>query len=114
MLCKSNLLAALLRFMEIPTGFCYQTLTHEDGFVIHGLNAVYLGGEWFRLDARGNRADVDAQLSMDKEKLAFSTLEEGEVDYPYIFSKPDKRVVKVLSTSESVDEVMNTIPATLY
>jgi transglutaminase-like putative cysteine protease len=110
---KSNLLAALLRFMEIPTGFCYQTLTHEDGFVIHGLNAVYLGGEWFRLDSRGNRADVDAQFSMDKEKLAFYILEEGEVDYPYIFSKPDKRVVNVLSTSESVDEVMNTISTTL-
>ena len=110
---KSNLLAALLRFMEIPTGFCYQTLTHEDGFVLHGLNAVYLDGGWFRLDTRGNRADVDAQFSMDKEKLAFSTLEEGEFDYPYIFSKPDKRVVNVLSTSGSVDEVMNTIPTTL-
>ncbi|MFA0833020.1 MAG: transglutaminase family protein [Methanobacterium formicicum] len=110
---KSNLLAALLRFMEIPTGFCYQTLTHEDGFVIHGLNAVYLSGEWFRLDSRGNRPDVDAQFSMDKEKLAFSTLEEGEVDYPYIFSKPDKRIVNALNTLESVDEVMNTIPATL-
>jgi transglutaminase-like putative cysteine protease len=110
---KSNLLAALLRFMEIPTGFCYQTLTHEDGFVIHGLNAVYLGGEWFRLDSRGNCADVDAQFSMDKEKLAFYTLEEGEVDYPYIFSKPDKRVVNVLSTLESVDEVMNAIHNTL-
>lgn len=110
---KSNLLAAFLRFADIPTGFCYQTLTHEDGFVLHGLNAVYLGGKWFRLDARGNRDDVDAQFSMDKEKLAFSTLEEGEVDYPYIFSKPDKRVVNVLSTLGSVDEVMNTIPTTL-
>ena len=63
---KSNLLAALLRFMDIPTGFCYQTLTHEDGFVLHGLNAVYLDGGWFRLDARGNRADVDAQFSWVK------------------------------------------------
>nr|WP_319373902.1 transglutaminase-like domain-containing protein [uncultured Methanobacterium sp.] len=110
---KSNLLAAFLRFVEIPTGFCYQTLTHEDVFVLHGLNVVYLTGKWFRLDARGNRDDVDAQFSMDKEKLAFSTLEEGEVDYPYIFSKPDKRVVNVLSTLGSVDEVMNTIPTTL-
>jgi len=110
---KSNLLAALLRFMEIPTGFCYQTLTHEDGFVLHGLNAVCLSGEWFRLDSRGNRADVNAQFSMDKEKLAFSTLEEGEIDYPYIFSKPDKRVINVLNNSKGVDEVMNTIPTTL-
>lgn len=39
---KSNLLAVLLRFMDIPVGFCYQTLVHEDGFVLHGLNAAYL------------------------------------------------------------------------
>ena len=75
---KSNLLAALLRFMDIPAGFCYQTLTHEDSFVLHGLNAIYLDGGWFRLDARGNRADVDAQFSMDNESLAFYPLEEGE------------------------------------
>jgi len=68
---KSNLLAAFLRFMDIPTGFCYQTLTHEDGFVLHGLNAVYLDEGWFRLDSRGNRADLDAQFSMGKASLAF-------------------------------------------
>ncbi|EKF86720.1 hypothetical protein [Methanobacterium formicicum] len=56
---------------------------------------------------------MDAQFSMDKEKLAFYALEEGEVDYSHIFSKPDKRVVNVLSTSKSVDEVMNIIPTTL-
>ena len=29
---KSNLLTALLRFMEVPTGLCYQRLVHEDGY----------------------------------------------------------------------------------
>jgi transglutaminase-like putative cysteine protease len=52
---KSNLLAAMLRFLGVPTGFCYQRLTHEEGYVLHGLNAVLLDGEWYRLDARGNR-----------------------------------------------------------
>ncbi|KAF5089126.1 Transglutaminase-like superfamily protein [anaerobic digester metagenome] len=59
---KSNLLAAMLRFLGVPTGFCYQTLTHEGGYVLHGLNAVLLDGDWYRLDARGNREDVDAQF----------------------------------------------------
>lgn len=110
---KSNLLASLLRFMDIPTGFCYQSLIHEDGFVLHGLNAVYLDGGWFRLDARGNRADVDAQFSMDNESLAFYPLEEGEKDYPYIFSQPDKEVLKILMASKSPEEVMTTLPQIL-
>ena len=110
---KSNLLAALLRFMDIPTGFCYQTLTHESGFVLHGLNAVYLDGRWFRLDARGNRADVDAQFSMYKERLAFYPLKEGEKDYPYIFSQPYNEVLKILRVSKSPEEVMKTLPTIL-
>jgi|WetSurMetagenome_2_1015567.scaffolds.fasta_scaffold45457_3 transglutaminase-like putative cysteine protease len=110
---KSNLLAALLRFMDIPTGFCYQSLTHEDGFVLHGLNAVYLDCGWFRLDARGNRADVDAQFSMDSENLAFYPLEEGEKDSPYIFSQPDKEVLKILMVSKSPEEVMKALPTVL-
>lgn len=110
---KSNLLTALLRFTEIPTGFCYQTLTHEDGFVLHGLNAVYLGGKWFRLDARGNRADVDAQFSMDPESLAFYPTVEGEKDYPYIFSQPDERILKIIGESESPEEIMKTLPSVL-
>lgn len=110
---KSNLLAAFLRFMDIPTGFCYQTLTHEDGFVLHGLNAVYLDGGWFRLDARGNRADVDAQFSMGKASLAFYPLEEGEKDYPYIFSQPDKGILSILMLSKSLEEVMKILPSVL-
>jgi len=110
---KSNLLAALLRFTEIPTGFCYQTLKHEDGFVLHGLNAVYLNGKWFRLDARGNVADVDAQFSMYQESLAFYPTEDGEKDYPYIFSKPDERILKIIGESKSPEEIMKTLPSVL-
>lgn len=110
---KSNLLAALLRFTEIPAGFCYQTLTHEDGFVLHGLNAVYLDGKWFRLDARGNRADVEAHFSMYPESLAFYPTGEGEKDYPQIFSQPDERILKIMGESKSPDEIMKTLPSVL-
>src|SRR5579859_1057288 len=58
---KSHLLAALLRAQGIPTGLCYQRLlagdTPAEGYLIHGLVAVYLhsADKWIRLDARGNK-----------------------------------------------------------
>lgn len=107
---KSNLLAALLRFMDVQTGFCYQRLVHEDGFILHGLNAVFLEGKWVRLDARGNREGVDAQFSTDKEKLAFHPQQDGEKDYPYIYSHPNKKIVEAITTSKNVKEVYSNLP----
>ena len=103
---KSNLLAAMLRFIGVPTGFCYQRLTHEGGYVLHGLNAVFLEGKWHRLDARGNREDVNAQFSVGEEKLAFPVSHKGEVDYPGIYSKPVESVVNSFKGAVNVDEVM--------
>ena len=103
---KSNLLAALLRFLEIPTGFCYQKLTHEDGYILHGLNAVFLDGGWHRLDARGNREDVGAQFSLDTEKLAFPVSDLEEVDYPGIYSEPLEIVTESFKCVKTVDELM--------
>jgi len=110
---KSNLLAAMLRFLGVPTGFCYQRLTHGEGYVLHGLNAVLIDGEWHRLDARGNREDVDAQFSMDEEKLAFPVSQEGEVDYQGIYSEPVESVVKSFNGAENVDEVMERLSEAL-
>ena len=43
---KSHLLAALLRWKSVPTGFCYQKLILDDEIapvlIYHGLNAVYI------------------------------------------------------------------------
>ncbi|PMC34512.1 transglutaminase [Bacillus sp. UMB0899] len=100
---KSNLLAALLRSQGIPTGFCYQRLmlfdTPEKGYSLHALNAVYLTSldKWIRLDARGNKVGVDAQFSIDQEKLAFSVNETfDERDYPVIYTKPNIKTLAVL------------------
>ncbi|MDF9759579.1 transglutaminase-like putative cysteine protease [Peribacillus simplex] len=100
---KSNLLASLLRSQGIPTGFCYQRLmlfdTPEKGYCIHALNAIFLKtlNKWIRLDARGNKAGIDAQFSIDKEKLAFTTQEKfDEKDYPVIYIKPHPKTISVL------------------
>ena len=100
---KSNLLCAILRSKGIPTGFCYQRLTIGDtpdtGYCIHALNAVYLKsiGRWVRLDARGNKANVNAEFSTDEEKLAFSVREAySEVDYPEIYQQPNSKTINAL------------------
>ena len=107
---KSNLLAAMLRFLRVPTGFCYQRLTHEGDYILHGLNAVFLDNKWYRLDARGNREDVTAQFSINGEKLAFPVSKEGEVDYPGIYGKPLESVIIAFNGAETVDELMKKLP----
>jgi transglutaminase-like putative cysteine protease len=100
---KALLLAALLRCGGIPAGLCYQRLTRGDtpdtGYVIHGLNAVYLSCEqkWIRLDARGNKPNVDAQFSTSEERLAFPVRTEyDEVDYPNIYATPHPAVMEAM------------------
>lgn len=104
---KSHVLATLLRGMKIPTGFCYQRVlrkgTPGSGFALHGLNAIYLEKYgWFRLDPRGNKPGIDAQFSIDEEKLAYPIRPElGEVDYPNVFTKPLPTVIKAMQESEN-------------
>lgn len=103
---KSMLLAAMLRAQGVPAGFCYQRLTLGDtpdtGYCIHALNAVYLAEEdrWVRLDARGNKPGIDAQFSLDEERLAFPIRDYyGEIDYPIVYTSPHPVTVDVLKRS---------------
>lgn len=108
---KSHLLAAMLRFFGIPTGFCYQKLCSDEDAnkkVLHGLNAVYLRDlkRWIRLDARGNKPGVDAKFSIEEEKIAWLVNRElGEEDNPLIFTKPNRVVVEVLIKSKNRKEL---------
>jgi len=109
---KSNLLAALLRSQGIPTGFCYQRLmlfdSPEKGFCLHAMNAVYLTSlnKWVRIDARGNKPGIDAQFSLDEEKLAFSVNKKlGEKDYTGIYSKPNFKTMEVLQKNTDALEM---------
>lgn len=102
---KSHLLAALLRRHGIPTALCYQRLTLFDdergGYSIHALNAVYLDGSWHRLDARGNKPGVDAQFSLDVERLAFPVRpERDEIDYPTLSIEPHPVIVATLMAND--------------
>lgn len=91
---KSMLLASLLRYHGIPTGFCYQRLrlgAVPGKYCIHALNGVYLTppGDWIRQDARGRRPNREAEFSNVKEILpCHPDPAKEEVDYPFLLPHP--------------------------
>ncbi|MTV50637.1 ABC transporter ATP-binding protein [Heliobacillus mobilis] len=114
---KAHLLAALLRSLGIPTGFCYQKLVLDDEdkpwLVLHGLNAVYIQSleKWIRLDARGNKAGVTAEFSTDDEKLAFEVRTElGEEEDPMIYVSPSTNAIQALIHWKTVEELLAHLP----
>ena len=109
---KSCLLAALLRANQIPSGISYQLLTRADdaseGYMIHALNTVYLKdlNKWIRLDARGNKENVNACFSLDEKCLAYSIRAElGEIDYHDNHVDLDERLVGILRRCENIFEI---------
>lgn len=111
---KSHLLAALLRANGIPTALCYQRLSCNDEgtvFCLHGLNAVHLPEfGWYRLDARGNRAGVDAQFLPPLERLAFQPSVPGEADVPGLFAEPLPVIVAALRSHSTAAELWERLP----
>ena len=104
---KSHLLAALLRGRGIPSGLCYHRLTlgdtPESGYCLHALNTVYVASrdKWVRLDARGNKPGVDAQFSLDAERLAFPVRPElGEIDYGVNLADPPPAITRALEAHD--------------
>lgn len=111
---KSHLLAALLRANGIPAGLCYQRLAFDSvgrPFGLHGLNAVFLPDHgWYRVDARGNKAGIDAQFDPPRELLAYLPERPGEGDIPGIFAEPLPEVVEVLARCTVWSEVLERPP----
>jgi transglutaminase-like putative cysteine protease len=119
---KSHLLAALLRANQIPAGLCYQRLTIDDSpateqrdlnapCTLHGLNAIFLPEiGWYRVDARGNRAGINAQFTPPQEQLAYEIRSPQEADFPNIFAEPLSVVVDVLQSFTKWEEVLLHLP----
>jgi transglutaminase-like putative cysteine protease len=117
---KSHLLAALLRAIGIPAGFCYQVLRMDPPIdnepVLHGLNGIYLAtlGKWIRVDARGNTGGINAQFSINKEQLAFAMDPAAdEFIYEAIFATPVDSVVSRLRMYASRTELWQDLPESL-
>ncbi len=117
---KSHLLAALLRYKSIPTGFCYQKLILNDEtapiLIYHGLNGVYIKEYkmWIRLDARGNKEGVKAQFSLEREQLAFPIRsEKGEKDGLVIYPDPDIKILEKFKNNKTRIELWDDLPTEL-
>ena len=117
---KSHLLAALLRAVTIPAGFCYQVLRLDPPVdnepVLHGLNALYLAtlDRWIRVDARGNTKGINAQFSLGKEQLAFAMDPMAdEFIYETIFAAPVSSVVSRLKMYKTRSELWLDLPQSL-
>ena len=117
---KSHLLAALLRCKDVPAGFCYQKLILDDEtapiLVYHGLNGVYIKDckKWIRLDARGNKAGVNAQFSIELEQLAFPIRPNmGEVDSFIVYPAPDIKILEKLQESKTRTKLWDNLPTEL-
>jgi transglutaminase-like putative cysteine protease len=117
---KSHLLAALLRAVDIPAGFCYQVLRLDPPVdnepVLHGFNAIYLAtlDKWIRVDARGNTKGINAQFSIKREQLAFDMDPSAdEFIYETIFTTPARSVVDRLKMYTSRSELWLDLPQSL-
>jgi transglutaminase-like putative cysteine protease len=116
---KSHLLAAFLRSVRIPAGFCYQVVKCDpfsEGLVLHGLNGLFLPGleKWIRLDPRGNTGDINAQFSTDREQLAFPTdPASGAFIYETIYASPAQVIVDMLTRFDSLALMWPHLPARL-
>ena len=117
---KSHLLAALLRAISIPAGFCYQVLRMDPPVdnepVLHGFNAIYLAtlGKWLRVDARGNTKGLNAQFNVKKEQLAFAMDPlADEFIYEAIFAAPVSIVVNRLKMYKLKSELWQDLPQSL-
>jgi len=117
---KSHLLAALLRAVNIPAGFCYQVLRLDPPVdnepVLHGFNAIYLAtlDKWIRVDARGNTKGINAQFNIKKEQLAFAMDPlADEFIYETIFAAPVSSVVNRLTMYKTRSELWLDLPQSL-
>ena len=117
---KSHLLAALLRCKSVPAGLCYQKMTFGGEIapvlVYHGLNGVYVSEykKWIRLDARGNQNGINAQFSIEAEKLAYPIHKEiGEIDDFVVYPRADISVIKKLKRNKTRSELWRDLPTEL-
>jgi hypothetical protein len=80
-------------------------------FCLHGLVAVHLQRYgWYRVDPRGDRADITTDFCPPVERLAFTPRLPGEMDVAGRFSDALPCVTSILQRWQTADEVSMNLP----
>ncbi|HHU90859.1 MAG TPA: transglutaminase domain-containing protein [Clostridiaceae bacterium] len=113
---KSHLLAALMRASDIPAGFCYQILYDEDfeRLIVHGFNGVFIEelDKWFRIDTCLHVDVNDWEFDPFKDSATKTIREEiGEYDDFTIYHVPNKKILKILTAADTLEELIHLIPS---
>jgi len=78
---------------------------------LHGFNAIYLPEiGWYRVDARGNKAGINAQFSPPYEQLAYKVQLPEEADFQTILADPLQIIVEALHTQVTWDDFLCSLP----
>ena len=81
----------------------------ESGFSCD--NAVYVGGKWIKLDARGNKPGVHTRFSTEEPSLAFECRPEYEEHFwKGIYAEPHLATMTVLEESRCLQDVIDKLP----
>jgi len=112
---KANLLAAMLRSVGIPVGFCFQHITlAEDeslGYCVHCYNAIFIENRWIKVDARGNTNGKDAQFSLNEPQLAYPNRPQfDEYFWPGIYARPHMATMQMLERAKTLQDILDNIP----
>ncbi len=111
---KANLLAALLRGIGTPAGFCYQHITLADddslGYCVHCYNAVYVNEHRFFLDARGNTNGRCALFSPERPVLAYRNRSEyDEYFWKGIYASPQMGIMRMLDAAVTRHDIIDNL-----
>ncbi|WP_433339078.1 transglutaminase-like domain-containing protein [Spirillospora sp. CA-294931] len=93
---QAHALTALLRAGGIQAGLCYQRLSEDGTFFLHGLVATLIDDRWVRLDPRS----PTTEFSASEDRLAYTPdPSRGESDGNTIHAEPLPAVLEALKTT---------------
>lgn len=112
---KSILLAAFLRYVKIPSGFCFERITLADddseGYCVHCFNAAFVNGRWVFLDTGVNKYGINAEFSPDRPVFAFIPRPQyDEYFWNGIHARPQHATMLMLENAKTREDIFNNIP----
>lgn len=113
---KAHLFAALLRVLNIPAGFCYQTLVQPSIRFVHGLNAVYdtQRKQWYRIDIVGRHSKEPLSYTPGQDLLFYTPRRNLQIiEHPWIYSKPHPTALSYLRGFHRLADALEHLPENL-